>query len=191
MRRLSGNVRSSLCKPFKSPQRTPRPPNEPTTQETTSTLPVSRKRRASSPTKPETTTPKPQTPLKHLYTPSRRKSRRISNGAGLLSPQADEETRLLVQEKSKLQKQLVEIKEERALLDRAATLIEKNEAEAVNGLVSKWQVACAAACDDLFDILKPVMEAQRQQASAETEDVSGDIDVAYMLRAFGIDTELF
>ncbi|KAJ1641741.1 hypothetical protein LPJ64_006327, partial [Coemansia asiatica] len=67
-------------------------------------------------------------------------------------------------EKAELQRQLIAVKEEKALLERASTLKDKDEAAEVDRLIAKWQIACSSASEDLFDQLKPMMEAQRQAA---------------------------
>ncbi|KAJ1844020.1 hypothetical protein LPJ73_005299 [Coemansia sp. RSA 2703] len=131
----------------------------------------------------------------------------------------DAETKALINERTLLQRQIKDAKAANSLIERAATLKEKDEIKAVDKLIAKWQIACASACDDLFELLKPVMEAQRQSAklgfgssgfddrplyssantgsnrdgsgSNESDDMSGDIDVPYMLKHLGIDPELF
>ncbi|KAJ1885592.1 hypothetical protein LPJ66_010042 [Kickxella alabastrina] len=235
------SLRSSLRQPFKSPQRSSTPfltnkttgkadmvtPNSKTdgTKPTINgTLtPASRKR----PTLLETS-PSLSSLLSSTHTTPKKRPRltplKISKSTGkitnLLSP-IDKVSRALVQEKSSLQRQLTNIKEERALLERAITLKEKNEAVVVNDLISKWQSACLDACKDLFKLLKPLMEAQRQadamgfsqsglnggsvfdqgKSMQQTHDNSGndadahqddeDIDVTYMLKRLGIDPDLF
>ncbi|KAJ1732798.1 hypothetical protein LPJ61_001888 [Coemansia biformis] len=77
----------------------------------------------------------------------------------------DPETLGLMQEKAGLQRQLARVKEEVALLERCLALSEKGDKQVVDGLVAKWQVACSRACEDLFELLKPVMEAQRASAA--------------------------
>ncbi|KAJ2842778.1 hypothetical protein IWW36_005781, partial [Coemansia brasiliensis] len=111
---------------------------------------------------------------------------------------------------------LTQIKEETVLLERAHKLKEKDDAQVVSKLMAKWQIACAAAADDLFVLLKPVMEAHREaqqmgiagsrfqqesngqpKAAAECDlqtaedDGCQEIDIGYMLKQFNIDTELF
>ncbi|KAJ2886304.1 hypothetical protein GGI21_005217 [Coemansia aciculifera] len=141
----------------------------------------------------------------------RHQPRRLS---GALPPRfvcRDEATLALVQEKNALQRKVADAKEEVALLERAVTLGEKKEAEVVGALISKWQVACSAASDDLFELLKPMMEAQRladqmgfggnpfaddkpqqiKDKAKDEEQPDEDIDIPYMLKRFGIDPELF
>lgn len=149
-------------------------------------------------------------------TPTRRNKRaRLSMGDGGTSTLSvrDKATRALLREKTALQSRLSDVKEEIALLERAVTLEAKKEGPVVQGLIGKWQVACSSACDDLFALLKPTMEAQRQADQSgfgshgfddgddnskakqneeeEVEVEDEDIDIAYMLKRFGIDPDLF
>ncbi|KAJ1742849.1 hypothetical protein LPJ68_001551 [Coemansia sp. RSA 1086] len=121
----------------------------------------------------------------------------------------DSAVNALLQEKQALQQQLAQLKEETVLLERACNLKEKDDAQVVSKLMAKWQIACAAAADDLFVLLKPMMEAHRdaqqmgmagsqseQDRAAEqdlqaAEGESQDISLAYMLKQFNIDTDLF
>ncbi|KAJ2599558.1 hypothetical protein H4R99_003662 [Coemansia sp. RSA 1722] len=181
---------NSLLQPFKSPKRSETGSLSPTcTQEkstvTTPTTTPKRRKLAKTPVSPSPSPspsqpPSPSTRLGNrstkspiaTITPYKRphmaplsasagRSRRRSRLSGLVCP-TDEATRLLIQEKAELQRQLVAIKEERALFERASTLKDKDEAAVVDKLIAKWQIACSSACEDLFDLLKPMMEAQRQ-----------------------------
>ncbi|KAJ2835033.1 hypothetical protein GGI24_000103 [Coemansia furcata] len=190
-----------LAKPFKSPSRVP-PTPKPASAE------------ASTPAKrPAPESLPPAARKLDLSTPSKRpriaqtsatKPRRLS-ARGQQAPRfvcRDEGTLALLRDKARLQRQVAEAKEEVALLERAATLREKNEAEVVDALIGKWQAACAAASDDLFALLKPMMEAQRvsdqlgcnpfvDDSAHRPNTDDDDIDVGYMLRRFGIDAGLF
>ncbi|KAJ2003584.1 hypothetical protein H4R26_002995 [Coemansia thaxteri] len=212
----SKHSQSMLTKPFKSPAR-----KHPTRVADTSSTPTgaSQKKR---PAPPPDTEP---LPLRKLTvgtpTPSN-KRQRLPQTTGIsakrqprklsvrgLPPRfslRDEEALALVQEKNGVLRELAKAKEEVALLERALTLSEKKEASVVNGLIAKWQIACSAASNNLFDLLKPMMEAQRQASQlgfdygdpggrgSESEAAAAadeDIDIPYMLRRLGIDPELF
>ncbi|KAJ1954671.1 hypothetical protein EC988_002305 [Linderina pennispora] len=182
------SARNSLAKPFKSPRKLPpTPAKEPAGECQT---PPPKKRRLSP---PPTSTPKTptRTPRRALRTPQTGSaSLRSVLSRSPMAPRFainDKETLELLQEKARLQKELLEMREQVAMLERAHLLTEKGNAETVDGLVEKWQAACAAASEDLFAVLKPMMEEQRQTAGAENTD----IDIAYMLRRLGIDPGLF
>ncbi|KAJ2340160.1 hypothetical protein GGH91_004255, partial [Coemansia sp. RSA 2671] len=208
-----------LAKPFKSPSRappTPKPDAEADAEASTPTQ-TKRKRLAPSSLPPAARRLDLATPLssnKRLRIPqttavSSKKTRRLS--ARGLPPRfvcRDEGTLALLQEKNGLQRQVAEAKEEVALLERALTLGEKKEAEVVDGLIGKWQAACSSASEELFELLKPMMQAQRlsdqmgfggnpfasdstQQPKRNPDDEEEDIDIAYMLKRFGIDPEIF
>ncbi|KAJ1664752.1 hypothetical protein IW140_002973 [Coemansia sp. RSA 1813] len=172
--------RSMVLKPFKSPARQTA---EAALPKSVPATPSARKR----PTPEEKTTP-----LRSLLTQSAKRRRyqttASSKSTGIpLSKQApppmlavsaarggsggsgsgSKETQKLVQEKTQLMRQVARIKEEIALIERARVLETKNEAKVVGALIAKWQVACSTASDDLFELLKPAMEAQRQAAVAE------------------------
>ncbi|KAJ1798307.1 hypothetical protein LPJ59_002584 [Coemansia sp. RSA 2399] len=209
--------RSMVLKPFKSPTRQQTAPPSPQREPRTPTI---RKRPAAE--------EKPTTPLRSLLAQNSKRRRSqppdvtrtpLSKTRPLVlsmsASGSNKEMQRLVQEKTQLMRQVARVKEELALLERAHVLESKNEAAVVGALIAKWQVACSAASDDLFELLKPAMEAQRQAAATErmfgsawgaTDDrhngavQSGegdqneddaDIDVAYMLRQLGIDAELF
>ncbi|KAI9504485.1 hypothetical protein GGI25_005455 [Coemansia spiralis] len=161
--------RSLLMKPFKSPKKQEQPtspsaslaspaPPAPPASPAPPAPPAGHKRPA-----PETTTP-----LRSLLQSKKRRSATPHSSLGKRPPSLvslrDEQTQRLAQEKTSLQRQLAQTKEEIALIERASALVAKNEAVVVDALVAKWQIACASACEDLFELLKPVMEAQRQAA---------------------------
>ncbi|KAJ2072879.1 hypothetical protein GGH13_002387 [Coemansia sp. S155-1] len=213
-------AQKALAKPFKSPSRT-HPTTKPDTTATTEAstpTPATRKRTMPSSMPPaarklDLSTPlssnkRPRIPQTTATSSKKHQPRRLSTRG--LPPRfayRDEGTLALLQEKSSLQRQLVKVKEEVALLERALTLDEKKEADVVNGLIDKWQTACSSAADDLFELLKPMMEAQRQadqmgfggnpfvndniQPKLDTDEEAEDIDLPYMLKRFGIDPELF
>ncbi|KAJ2501713.1 hypothetical protein GGH96_001677 [Coemansia sp. RSA 1972] len=105
----------------------------------------------------------------------------------------------LVLQKSKLTKCLTEAREQTTLLERAIALQSTNNAHVVDALIEKWQTACVAACEDLFVLLKPVMQSQRdmaqqglESASSEGSDEESDeCDIPFMLKQFNIDPALF
>ncbi|KAJ1959800.1 hypothetical protein GGI12_004150 [Dipsacomyces acuminosporus] len=109
-------------------------------------------------------TPTPASKRKRLRTPCSSIAGSLGKPLGSVPRLAlrDEATQALFQEKSSLQRELNDLKEEVALLERAKALEEKDDAKVVDSLISKWQIACSAACDELFELLKPMMEAQRQ-----------------------------
>ncbi|KAJ1803091.1 hypothetical protein LPJ56_007043 [Coemansia sp. RSA 2599] len=184
---------NALRQPFKSPRRSDAGPATPTSTQEESSIctptAISKKRKPAiapstpSPSRSTRVSTNPvKTPLKapvrtEANSPTSKRlrttplsanagrGRRRSRLSGLAAP-TDEATRLLIQEKAELQRQLVAIKEEKTLLERAALLGGKDEAAAVDRLIVKWQIACSSASEDLFDLLKPVMEAQRQATDA-------------------------
>ncbi|KAJ2745180.1 hypothetical protein GGI20_002362 [Coemansia sp. BCRC 34301] len=212
-----------LAKPFKSPSRVqPRVDAEGDSVAATPT-PATRKRTLPSsvpplPRKLDFGTPpakRPRMPQTSAASNKRRQPRRLS-GAPPRFVCRDEATLALMQKRSALQRQIAEAKEEVALLERAVTLSEKREAVVVGALIGKWQVACSSASDDLYELLKPMMEAQRladqmgfggnpfanddaqsqpkkDNEDGDDDDKTGDddIDIPYMLRRLGIDPELF
>ncbi|KAJ2485581.1 hypothetical protein IWW37_005902 [Coemansia sp. RSA 2050] len=208
-----------LAKPFKSPSRMPPAAKSDAVASTEASTPTqtTRKRPALSSVPPAARKLDLGTPpssnkrprISQTTAASSKKIRRLS--ARGLPPRfvyRDEGTLALVQEKNSLQRQVAETKEEAALLKRALTLGAKKEAEVVDGLISKWQAACSLASEELFALLKPMMEAQRlsgqmgfggnpfasdstQQPKSNTDEEDEDIDIAYMLKRFGIDPELF
>ncbi|KAJ2083057.1 hypothetical protein H4R24_001096 [Coemansia sp. RSA 988] len=105
------------------------------------------------------------TPKRLRTTPMTLSARRSSGRVTRRVVPRDPEIQRLIQEKTGLQKQMAQTKEEIVLLERALTLDAKGDKKAVDALVSKWQIACSAACDELFVFLKPVMEAQREAAA--------------------------
>ncbi|KAJ2750184.1 hypothetical protein GGI19_005252 [Coemansia pectinata] len=211
-----------LAKPFKSPSRTHPTVKPDTTANTEASTPTPTTRKRPMPgslppaaRKLDLSTPlpsnkRPRIPQTTAISSKRHQPRRLSTRG--LPPRfayRDEDTLALLQEKNSLQRQVAEAKEEVALLERALTLDEKKEADVVNGLIDKWQTACSSASDELFDLLKPMMEAQRQadqmgfggnpfaddsaqQPKRDTDEAEDeDIDIPYMLKRFGIDPELF
>ncbi|KAJ1949420.1 hypothetical protein FBU59_001151 [Linderina macrospora] len=195
------SARTSLAKPFKSPRKLPvTPAKEPATECQTPPVSSAKKKRRLSP--PLTSTPKTptRTPRRALRTPQTgNTSLRSVLSKSPMAPRFtihDKETQRLLQEKARLQKELLETREQVAMLERAHLLVTKGDAETVDGLVRKWQAACAAASEDLFEVLRPMMEAQRQTDALSAEAATApnseeDIDVAYMLRRLGIDPDLF
>ncbi|KAJ2747908.1 hypothetical protein H4S06_005100 [Coemansia sp. BCRC 34490] len=159
-------------------------------------------------------------------TPSRL-TRRLSSRLSRMSPirtaaatgsagtsGSSKHTQRLVQEKTQLVRLVGQAKEEMALVERARVLASKKEAAVVAALVAKWQVACSAAADDLFGLLRPAMEARQQADATErafgpetnantsgadkqhggnsnTNEEAAGMDAEYMLRLLGIDPELF
>ncbi|KAJ1723135.1 hypothetical protein LPJ53_002499 [Coemansia erecta] len=204
---------NALRKPFKSPKKDAADPagvsTPPRKAHTKSVLSTPKTPKALSSSLPPKKRLRTATPIRTATSPRSRP----------LLFSTDTETRALIQERASLQRQIKDAKAENSLLERAATLKEKDEIAAVDKLIAKWQIACASACDDLFELLKPVMDAQRQSAelgfggsgfddrplnppaktgsgedgsgSDDTDDMSGDIDIQYMLKHLGIDPELF
>ncbi|KAJ2557475.1 hypothetical protein EV175_001323 [Coemansia sp. RSA 1933] len=181
-----------VLKPFKSPTR----PRGGEAVATPPRTPTGRRRVA--------TTEEPTTPLRSLLTPNAKRQRIQTPGSANAGAQR------LVQERAQVLREVARVREEIALLERARALQTKGDPAVVGALISKWQVACAAASDDLFALLQPAMEAQRQAAMADrlfgsawasTEDdrraaPNGEpddtpIDVGFMLTQFGIDVDLF
>ncbi|KAJ2575843.1 hypothetical protein GGH95_003714 [Coemansia sp. RSA 1836] len=214
-----------LAKPFKSPSRV-QPKVDAEGTEVSTPTPSTRKRTLPSsvpplPRKLDFSTPLPSTAAKRRRIPqtsassTKRHQPRGLSGAPPRFVCRDEATLAQIQEKSALQRQIAEAKEEVALLERALTLDEKGEADVVGALISKWQSACSSASEDLLELLKPMMEAQRlagqmglggnpfandsdnaqrqQKGDKESEEAQSDddIDIPYMLKRFGIDPELF
>ncbi|KAJ2158804.1 hypothetical protein GGF46_003495 [Coemansia sp. RSA 552] len=101
----------------------------------------------------------------------------------------DPELLRLQQERAGLQRQLALAREEAVLVERAVGLKDKDDAGEVGALVVKWKAACSAASEDLFELLRPMMESARDAEKAGTSDEA--IDVARMLRLFGIEADLF
>ncbi|KAJ1856216.1 hypothetical protein GGH12_002695 [Coemansia sp. RSA 1822] len=183
--RRAKQSQATLRKPFKSPMRvTPQlsTPSRPHTDSLPKTAPVIRLN--------QTCTP----PSKRLRTTPRSKIR---------TPRlTDPDLHSLVLQKSKLLKQLTEAQEQTTQLERAIALQTSNNAQVVDALIEKWQTACVAACEDLFVLLKPVMQSQRDMDqglesthSSSVDESDGesecDIDIPFMLRQFNIDPALF
>ncbi|KAJ2824740.1 hypothetical protein IWW50_003187 [Coemansia erecta] len=182
--RRAKQAQNTLRKPFKSPARVATKTDTPDVN-STPTQP-SRKRPVPRSAPPLSTLLKPSPTHKRdsnnsqtstldsehppTITPARKRARKTPNtlSARRLSSYHtphDPEINALVQEKHVVQRQLAEVREETALLERALTLREKDDANVVDALIAKWQIACSAACDDLFALLKPAMEAQRDSAA--------------------------
>ncbi|KAJ2276685.1 hypothetical protein J3F81_001276 [Coemansia sp. RSA 371] len=179
---------ATLRKPFKSPARV-----------TTA---------VSTPSRPHRPVPKTAPPALRLTQTSTPPSKRMRTTPRSIQHTpikltTDPDLHDLVLQKSKLTKQLTEAREQTTLLERAIALQSTNNAQVVDALVDKWQTACAAACEDLFVLLKPVMQSQRdmdqglenERASSSDEDdesnESDDIDIPFMLKQFNIDPSLF
>ncbi|KAJ2803999.1 hypothetical protein H4R20_002673 [Coemansia guatemalensis] len=186
--RRSRKSQNALLKPFKSPSRVPAatatsPSEQDTNVATTPTRPAL-KRAVPSSAPPLNSllrnTPQSTPVSKRLRTTPMSLSARRSSGrvTRRLAPR-DPEIQRLMQEKTGLQKQMAQIKEEIVLLERALTLDAKGDKRAVDELVSKWQIACSAACDELFVFLKPVMEAQREAAALGFGPSTGDNSQGY------------
>ncbi|KAJ2320578.1 hypothetical protein H4R23_001184 [Coemansia sp. Cherry 401B] len=157
--RRARNSQNTLMKPFKSPARASASTTDPVS---TPTRPV-RKRPAPGSAPPLST---------HLtVTPKRPRTqsiRRLSSCKSVPRSPAtarDPEIHALMQEKADVQRQLSAAKEERVVVERALALQTKDDAHTVDALIAKWQIACSAACEELFALLKPAMEAQREAAA--------------------------
>ncbi|KAJ2442576.1 hypothetical protein IWW46_002968 [Coemansia sp. RSA 2440] len=186
--RRAKQSQATLRKPFKSPARV-----------TTA---------VSTPSQPHRSVPKTAPPTLRLTQTSTPPSKRMRTTPRSIQHTpikltTDPDLHDLVLQKSKLTKQLTEARGQTTLLERAIALQSTNNAQVVDALVDKWQTACAAACEDLFVLLKPVMQSQRdmdqglenERASSSDEDdesdKSDDIDIPFMLKQFNIDPSLF
>ncbi|PIA18605.1 hypothetical protein COEREDRAFT_6314 [Coemansia reversa NRRL 1564] len=169
--RRTRKSQNALLKPFKSPSRLTAgiSSSEQDVNITTPTRPtLKRNLPSSAPPLKSLLRHTPQgspTPKRLRTTPMALSARRSSGKVTRRLAPRDPEVQRLMQEKTGLQKQMAQTKEEIALLERALTLNAKGDKRAVDDLVSKWQIACSAACDELFVLLKPVMEAQREAAA--------------------------
>ncbi|KAJ2717116.1 hypothetical protein H4R19_000201 [Coemansia spiralis] len=168
--RRSRNASDALSKPFKSPARATAAPVAATDGAATVAEPVT-------PTRPARTmrplTPGSAPPLSRLLarqTPQRKPLLRVppqsAPAAKRHKPSPCDPAMLsLAREKGALQRQLAQIRQEVALVERCLALQKKSDKQVVDTLVAKWQTACSRASDDLFELLKPAMEAQRQSAA--------------------------
>ncbi|KAJ2449138.1 hypothetical protein EV183_005057 [Coemansia sp. RSA 2336] len=203
--RRAAKAQNTLKKPFKSPARKAAHTETGSGDkaDTLCTPSLQRKRPVPSSAPPF----RLSTPLSKRPRVTPRSSRKPNDHR--LAVSRDSTVHALLQEKQSLQQQLTQLKEETVLLERAQKLKEKDDAQVVGKLMAKWQIACAAAADDLFVLLKPMMEAHRDaqqlgmagsqseqnrsagQDGQAAEDESQDISLAYMLKLFDIDTDLF
>ncbi|KAJ2480261.1 hypothetical protein IWW56_002565 [Coemansia sp. RSA 2131] len=194
--RRAKQSQATLRKPFKSPMRVA--PQLSTPQLSTPQL--------STPSRPHTDSlPKtaPVIRLNQTCTPPSKRLRTTPRSKIRTPKLTDPDLHSLVLQKSKLLKQLTEAREQTTQLERAIALQTSNNARVVDALIEKWQTACVAACEDLFVLLKPVMQSQRDmdqglestQSSSVDEESDGksecDIDIPFMLRQFNIDPALF
>ncbi|KAJ2780256.1 hypothetical protein H4R18_003568 [Coemansia javaensis] len=207
--RRSRNAHETLMKPFKSPARA---------AATATTAAAATATTAAAATATTAAAAEPQSPTR---TPTRTVRRRslasplaAAAAAACGSPPPakrarlaarDPEIQALVHEKAALQRQVARVREEAALAERCLALRRKGDRQEVDALVARWQAACAQARDDLFDLLRPAMLAQREAAALGfgggggggssdqpgAEDAEADIDAQYMLRRLGIDPDLF
>ncbi|KAJ2775788.1 hypothetical protein IWQ57_000198 [Coemansia nantahalensis] len=236
--RRSRDAHTALCKPFKSPARattaaaaaaTAAGEAEPAAAPVTPTRPSAKRAvvpgSAPPPLRRVVAGRTPQAKRTRVEPQSAPATKRPKLAAG------DPEIQRLVREQTALQRQAAQIRQEAALVERCLALQKKSDKQVVDALVAKWQIACARACDDLFELLKPAMEAQREAArlgfapqgwsddapaadrpatpqrggsadeqpespAAHVHDSGGgeeeeEIDIAYMLKRFGIDPDLF